>query len=172
MFSEEEKSYIKKAYWRNETLVNVADELDCGRTTVTRRVKKWDLDRAWECDYLVTMLYVDYKYSTHEIANALNCGATTISRRLNEMGVGTRPSYKEHPPYFGLHPDGERGYEVIRHNGNFVYHHRLLAVAEYGIDGVRDKHIHHKNEIKWDNRPNNIEPLSPKEHMEKHSGGA
>lgn len=32
--------------------------------------------------------------------------------------------------------------------------HRLVAVAEYGIDYVNDwsdYHVHHKNGIKWDN---------------------
>jgi len=50
-----------------------------------------------------------------------------------------------------------------------VYIHRLLAVAEYGYDKVSGSEVHHKNGIRWDNRPDNIEPLTPKEHREKHA---
>jgi hypothetical protein len=48
------------------------------------------------------------------------------------------------------------------------YVHRLVAVAEWGIEAVRDKDIHHKNGVPWDNRPENLEPLTRKEHREVH----
>lgn len=46
--------------------------------------------------------------------------------------------------------------------------HRLVAVAEYGFDAVAGKHVHHKNGIRWDNRPENLEPADQKTHMNKH----
>jgi transcriptional regulator with XRE-family HTH domain len=49
-----------------------------------------------------------------------------------------------------------------------ISHHRLLAVAEYGLDEVKDKVIHHKNKIPWDNRPENIELMSVVEHGKLH----
>jgi hypothetical protein len=62
-----------------------------------------------------------------------------------------------------------RGYERWSHKyqgtSEYAYVHRLVAVAEYGVDAVESKHIHHKNGIPWDNRPENIEPVSPGEHM-------
>jgi hypothetical protein len=47
--------------------------------------------------------------------------------------------------------------------------HRLLAIAEYGTDPVAGNHVHHKNGIKWDNRPTNIEPVNHSEHARKHA---
>lgn len=52
-----------------------------------------------------------------------------------------------------------------------VRHHRLLAVAEYGIDVIKGKEIHHKNKIQWDNRSDNIVPVTPEEHKKIHTNG-
>lgn len=52
-----------------------------------------------------------------------------------------------------------------------VGHHRLLAIAEHGLDAVKDKEIHHQNTIPWDNRPENLKPVSPEEHKEIHRNG-
>jgi len=50
--------------------------------------------------------------------------------------------------------------------------HRLLLVAEYGVDAVVGKHVHHKNEIPFDNRIENLELLDPEEHSRHHSEGS
>ncbi len=34
--------------------------------------------------------------------------------------------------------------------------HRLIAVAEYGIEAVENNEVYHLNTISWDNRPSNI----------------
>ncbi|WP_218055090.1 homing endonuclease associated repeat-containing protein [Haloparvum sedimenti] len=49
--------------------------------------------------------------------------------------------------------------------------HRLQYVAEHGIDSVSGKHVHHKNGIPWDNRVENLEPMSPSEHSRHHGRG-
>ena len=46
--------------------------------------------------------------------------------------------------------------------------HRLLAVSEWGLDAIRGREVHHKNEIPWDNRPENLELVTREEHGEKH----
>jgi len=66
-----------------------------------------------------------------------------------------------------------RGWEVIRYlnppevelnDGVEVRHHRLLAVAWFGIDEVEDKVVHHVNGIPWDNREGNLQLLTSEEH--------
>jgi hypothetical protein len=47
--------------------------------------------------------------------------------------------------------------------------HRLLAIAEHGTDAVAGQHVHHKNGIPFDNRPENLELLSPSEHSKRHT---
>jgi len=51
-----------------------------------------------------------------------------------------------------------------------LIHHRLLAVAEWGLDAVRGMDVHHQNNIPWDNRPENLELLTRAEHRREHCG--
>jgi len=65
------------------------------------------------------------------------------------------------------------GYETIKHSvdGTTKQYkiHRLVAMAEYGIDEVMDKRVHHKNGVPWDNRPENLELVNnQKEHAQRH----
>jgi hypothetical protein len=39
------------------------------------------------------------------------------------------------------------------------------------IEEIKGKEIHHQNTIPWDNRPENIKPVNPKEHKEIHKNG-
>lgn len=65
-----------------------------------------------------------------------------------------------------------QGYEVISNTykgkRDRFKHHRLLAVAEFGFEAIKDKVIHHKNNHRWDNRPANIEPMTHSEHAQTH----
>jgi predicted transcriptional regulator len=55
------------------------------------------------------------------------------------------------------------GYSTIHHHHNGEKHsfpvHRLVAVAEHGVEAVENKHIHHKNKHPLDNSPENLVPL-------------
>jgi hypothetical protein len=53
-------------------------------------------------------------------------------------------------------------------NTESVKVHRLLAVAKFGIDEVKNEVVHHENAIRWDNRPDNIEVMDTSEHSELH----
>jgi len=64
--------------------------------------------------------------------------------------------------------DGYEAWSHVAGDKHSVFVHRLLAVAEYGFDAVVGKEVHHKNSIRWDNRPGNIELLSKAEHTKRH----
>jgi len=64
------------------------------------------------------------------------------------------------------------GYEVSScslEQSDSIGIHRLVAIAEYGIEAVAHAHVHHINSIPWDNRPTNLTPLSDKEHRRRES---
>lgn len=133
-------------------------------------------DRPWRDEETIRELYVEKKLSTTEIGERLNCDSKTVSRWLEKHGIEargrveamTRVKRKE-PVRYRTHP---RGYEhwrcQIDGTKRTVYVHRLVAVAEWGFDAVADKHVHHKNEVPWDNRPENLELLAPGDHHRHH----
>jgi len=113
--------------------------------------------------------YVDDGLTQQEIAEKAGCSQHTISRWLRHHDIETRGSgdYVGFPsPMF--HP---KGYIEFRDqsggNDDRFYHHRLLAVSEYGFSAVEGKDVHHINGCGWDNRPDNIELMKPNEHYSK-----
>jgi len=101
-----------------------------------------------------------------ETADHFGVSYMTIHRWIKRHGIETREK-----PYAPMRTTRDKGYEMWYNAGKRVYVHRLLAMAEYGVDAVKDKQIHHKNGIPWDNRPDNIEVLTNSEHAKRHGLG-
>lgn len=126
--------------------------------------------------------YVKQNLSQEEMAQIAECGQKTISRWLLKTGVKEKrkaPCGKDRengicktPATFGTYTfhDSEGAYEYW-HGGkgnDMVSVHRLLAVSKYGFEAVKDKVVHHDNNISWDNRSENIEIMTASEHMKLH----
>ncbi len=47
--------------------------------------------------------------------------------------------------------------------------HRIVAERLVGRPIRGDEHVHHKNGLKWDNRPGNLEILTASEHTKTHA---
>jgi predicted transcriptional regulator len=123
-------------------------------------------------------LYHKRKMTLAEVGDELGVSPTTIKRwmKKNEIPIRDRGDaglIKGGPPSMKI---GSGGYEhfLVCQSGerSRVEVHRLVAVAEHGIDVVKDKDVHHKNGVPWDNRPDNLEPLSRKDHIIEHGKGA
>ena len=50
-----------------------------------------------------------------------------------------------------------------------LFVHRLLGVAKYGIEPMKDMVVHHKNKHKYDNRMENIEIMTNSSHASHHN---
>jgi hypothetical protein len=73
---------------------------------------------------------------------------------------------KAHHAAFTIHT---AGYELWVADSATLLVHRLVAVATHGFDAVCDGIVHHENEIKWDNRPENLTLCeSHRQHIERH----
>lgn len=126
-------------------------------------------------------LYAEREMTQSEIAEISDVNQPTIGYHIRKHDIETRdasdyePVNKKPRATFRTRADG--GYECWaawyrpEDKVEVVRVHRLLAVAEYGYDAVVDKHIHHKNEIPWDNRPENITPMENSEHIGLHHRG-
>jgi hypothetical protein len=55
-------------------------------------------------------------------------------------------------------------------NGRYVFEHRVVMENMLGRLLGSEEHVHHINEIKSDNRPENLQVLSAVEHMSLHHG--
>jgi hypothetical protein len=77
------------------------------------------------------------------------------------------------PP--SIHLTGE-GYEYVRCRANgaddTVYIHRLLYVAEHGLEALPPNfEVHHLDSIPWHNVPGNLEAVEPEAHSRHHLHG-
>ena len=107
--------------------------------------------------------------SEREVASVLNVARSTIRRWMDKLDIPKRPSCRDMQPTVSTRPDGYvRAQTSIDGTTRTFYIHRLTAVAEYGFESVAGKQVHHRNGVKWDNRPANLELLSRSEHTTEH----
>lgn len=137
-------------------------------------------------------LYVDRGLSSIEIAKILGVSKPVVLRRLRQFGIerrslreafsisathmkNTHLSGENHPSWRG----GTRmhtGYLQVMlpehpeaSSDGYVFVHRLVAEEKIGRRLQPNEEVHHINEIRTDNRPENIEVLSKSEHMRLHA---
>lgn len=124
-------------------------------------------------------LYWDERLSGLEIADLCGVSDNTIYKWMKKFGIERRNarsaklnSHRNEPAKLRTREDGYECWSSFPNdNRKSISVHRLLAVSEYGIDEVKGKHVHHKSNIPWDNRPENIELMDPKEHSQHHLAG-
>lgn len=156
---------IEKRRIENMTKRDMADLADCGRTTINRWLDNYGIIPRRDDPECIRKHYIEEGMSSREIADKFNCGKSSILRTMDEYNIERRDSNRDKDAFYG---PGNRGYLKFRHKHHHVYEHRLLAVAEFGFDAIKGKHVHHKNHFKFDNRPSNIELMTPEEHMQHH----
>ena len=153
----------------------------CDRTYDTEKGMKIHFSQShtppWQDENKLRKLYSEKKMLVADIADKWDTTPENIGRWLDRHGIERRDGQEDRTRALRRNPASycttEHGYERWEnyHEGDEwkVYVHRLLVVAEYGFEAMRDKQVHHQNNIPWDNRPENIEPIDPAEHGRHHS---
>lgn len=120
--------------------------------------------------------YVEEGLTTYDIADIVGCRHGTVWHRLKKYGIETHSqsiSTATDHPSFDYHRGYHRATSHLYRDGEQVETrslrvHRLVAVAEWGFDALEGKHVHHRNGIPWDNRPENLQLVTPEEHRKIH----
>lgn len=118
-------------------------------------------------------LYWEEGLSTREIGDLFDVTSGSIQYWMDKYDIDRRDLSTALSNIHAGYETSYTGYERWRDHANseVVKVHRLLAVTEYGFDAVADKHVHHKNGLSWDNRRENIVPMTPGEHQREHNDG-
>lgn len=156
---------------------------------LNQRKREYDLsdvdipeNKPWTDEELMRTLYTEKGMSTTAISIELDCSSGAVASWLDEHGIETRSRSEAATTSHGNQGKASfytvmsrghdsantRGHEIWRSGQQTLYVHRLLAVAVYGFDAVVDNHVHHINEIGWDNRPENLELVTNAEHGTRH----
>lgn len=190
-----EKETLQRLYsHENMSMKEVADELGCCPQTISEWVDKLDVgarspreslslrgtrevgrkDGAHTDPDWLKEKYVNEEKSLAEIAELAGVSVSTVSRAMDRNGIDRRSPGEHHKKNQSIQTRKLTNHEQIKFtvNGNTHYYdvHRLVAIAEFGLDEVGGRIVHHKNGIPWDNRPSNLELIeSQSEHARRHS---
>lgn len=134
-----------KYHGEGMTTREIADELDCSNGTISRWLKKHDIES--RANWTVGV----------EAAAEANRKEYIPLRTFDAESVDAYEYWTTK-----VREGGERVTKA-------VYVHRLLAVAEHGFDAVAGKDVHHKIPIPWLNTPDNIEVVDKSAHGEYHT---
>lgn len=177
-----EKMYIEDGL----TIGEIADEMDAHYATVWRWMDRHEIPRRlrgstgnenkYRDSEWLRRRYVHEMKSMKQISEECDCSTSTVKLWLDKHGIETRSKGLGRSVAAG--PLSMRtqntGHEIVmsRYGGeaSVLLIHRLCAAAWFGHESVRNKVVHHKNGIPWDNREDNLECMTDSDHRREHLG--
>lgn len=154
----------------------IADEMGSTRDKVHYWLNKYGIKHPRDELDAETLrdLYLDKGLNIPDIAERYQTSEEPVRRRMIEYGIERRETAESKQVNRASFGHDDRGYERwTATNGKYEKDrfrvHRLAAIAWFGIEEVAGNVVHHKNEIKWDNREANLEVMGAGEHTSLHA---
>lgn len=163
-------SKIISMYEDGMSCFEIANRFDCSTKPIKYRLKENNIEirgpKTVDIEKEELKEAVFNCNTIKEVAEKFDCHRSTIDRKIEKYNIDIPKQYNKKATLADIN-----GYQVMQcgivHKGVLI--HRLLAVAEYGYDEVCGNVVHHKNGIKWDNRPSNIEVMTRSDHSKLHA---
>lgn len=127
----------------------------------------------WRDEETLRQAYWGDGLSQSELSEKWGCSTTTIETWMDRHGIEGRQHYNTPASFYTT----ERGYEFwsspateVEDRGyEYLRVHRLLAIAKYGFEAVKDIPVHHRKPIPWLNTYDNIELMNAEDHGRHHA---
>ena len=180
----QDRDWLKEQWYSAESLGEIADKCGVSNSTITTWARRFDLPhfndaRPYNDPETLKEMYHEKGMSLSEMAEQFSCTDGWIAQKMEEFGIERRTLSKaQHnanpSAQFYTHP---KGYELVASenaDGNVgrCSVHQLVAIAN-GAEPARifdgkNTIVYHRNGIKWDNRPENLEVMTNSEHAKMH----
>lgn len=74
---------------RDMTMYEIADEVDCGVTSVSNWCKKYNIEKVICSEEELREMYIEQNMTQYEVADELGCSQTVVSRWCNKYNIET-----------------------------------------------------------------------------------
>lgn len=173
-----DREQIACSFRRLGSIAAVAREMGVNAQTISNALQAMGLWKAKESKAPYTIdptelrrLYQDEGLSAEAIAAQVGCNGQTVLNHLAKHGIPRRPdgarAGDKNPAWRGGRITDKHGYVLVlapdhphANSGGYVREHRLVMEKVLGRLLLPNEVVHHKDGVRWNNAPDNLELFS------------